>query len=135
AQRRAGVARGPGHGHRGAAARASGARGQARDDARPGVARGRGCACRRIPDRQRARRARRMTVAAPALLLAISAFAAFALRKRVAGVAAFGLGAIVIAFTLVAITPVDTAARLIELDLRVSDLWRLSCLILLATSP
>ena len=74
-----------------------------------------------------------MTVAAPALLLAISAFAAFALRKRVAGVAAFGLGAIVIAFTLVAITPVDTAARLIDLDLRVSDLGRLAGLILLAT--
>ena len=74
-----------------------------------------------------------MTVAAPALLLAISAFAAFALRKRVAGAAVFGIGAIVIAFTLVAITPVDTAARLIDLDLRVSDLGRLAGLILLAT--
>jgi NADH-quinone oxidoreductase subunit M len=74
-----------------------------------------------------------VTVAAPALLLAISACAAFALRKRITGVAAFGLGALVIAFTLVAITPVGTTARLIDLDLRVSDLGRLAGLILLAT--
>src|SRR5438132_2543558 len=49
------------------------------------------------------------------------------------GVAAFGLGSLVIAFTLVAITPVGTTARLIDLDLRVSDLGRLAGLILLAT--
>ena len=74
-----------------------------------------------------------MTVAAPAILLAVSACAAFALRKRIAAVAWLSVITVVIAFTLVAITPAATAARVLDLDLRVSDLGRLAGLILLAT--
>ncbi|MDP9320651.1 MAG: hypothetical protein M3P16_06115 [Chloroflexota bacterium] len=74
-----------------------------------------------------------MTVAAPAILLAISACVAFALRKRTAAVAWLSVTTIVIAFTLVAITPADTTGRVLDLDLRVSELGRLAGLILLAT--
>jgi formate hydrogenlyase subunit 3/multisubunit Na+/H+ antiporter MnhD subunit len=74
-----------------------------------------------------------VTVAAPAILLAVSACAAFALRKRIAAVAWLSVITVVIAFTLVAITPAATAARVLDLDLRVSDLGRLAGLILLAT--
>ncbi|HEV2249724.1 MAG TPA: proton-conducting transporter membrane subunit [Candidatus Limnocylindria bacterium] len=74
-----------------------------------------------------------MTVAAPAALLAVAACLAFALRKRVADVAGLSLAAIVIAFTLVSITPAGTTARILDLDLRATDLGRLAGLVLLAT--
>jgi formate hydrogenlyase subunit 3/multisubunit Na+/H+ antiporter MnhD subunit len=74
-----------------------------------------------------------MTVAAPAVLLAVAACVAFALRKRVADVARLSLGAIGLAFVAVSVTPLDTTARLLDLDLRVSDLGRLAGLVLLAT--
>lgn len=74
-----------------------------------------------------------MTVAAPAVLLALAACVAFALRKRITGVAWLSLGAILLAFTIVSVTPADTVARLLDLDLRVSGLGRLAGLMLLAT--
>ncbi|HAF09302.1 MAG TPA: hypothetical protein DCK98_04375 [Chloroflexi bacterium] len=74
-----------------------------------------------------------MTVASPAIFLALAACAAFALRKRVNAVAWLSLSAIVIAFTAVSVTPVDTVARLLDVDLRVSALGRLAGLIILAT--
>jgi NADH:ubiquinone oxidoreductase subunit 4 (subunit M) len=74
-----------------------------------------------------------MIVAAPAILLAVAACVAFALRKRVTLVARLSLAALVVAFTLVSLTPADTTARLVDLDLRVSDLGRLAGLLLLAT--
>jgi len=75
-----------------------------------------------------------MIVAAPAILLAIAACIAFALRKRVALVGRLSLAALVVAFTLMSVTPADTTARVIGLDLRVSDLGRLAGLLLLATT-
>jgi formate hydrogenlyase subunit 3/multisubunit Na+/H+ antiporter MnhD subunit len=74
-----------------------------------------------------------VTVAAPAVLLAVAACAAFALRKRITAVARLSLAAIALAFTLVSITPTDTTARVLDLDLRVSDLGRLAGLLLLVT--
>lgn len=74
-----------------------------------------------------------MTVAAPALLLAVAACVAFAVRKRVADVAWLSLGAIGIALAVVLLTPPDTTARLLDLDLRVTELGRLAGVILLAT--
>ena len=74
-----------------------------------------------------------MTVAAPAVLLALGACAAFALRKRVDAVARLSLAALLIAFTLVSVTAAGTSARVLDLDLRVSDLGRLAGLVLLAT--
>jgi formate hydrogenlyase subunit 3/multisubunit Na+/H+ antiporter MnhD subunit len=74
-----------------------------------------------------------VTVASPAIFLALAACAAFALRKRVNAVAWLSLSAIVIAFTAVSVTPVDTVARLLDVDLRVSALGRLAGLIILAT--
>jgi NADH:ubiquinone oxidoreductase subunit 4 (subunit M) len=74
-----------------------------------------------------------MIVAAPAVVLTLAACVAFALRKRVTIVARLSLAALVIAFTLVSITPADTTARLLDLDLRVSELGRLAGLLLLAT--
>ncbi|HEY8807216.1 MAG TPA: proton-conducting transporter membrane subunit [Candidatus Limnocylindria bacterium] len=74
-----------------------------------------------------------MTVAGPTVLLALAACAAFGLRKRITDVARLSLGAIALAFALVGITPADTTARILDLDLRVSDLGRLAGLVLLAT--
>ena len=74
-----------------------------------------------------------MTIAAPALLLAVAALAAFGLRKRVVPVAWLSLVAIVAAFALVSVTAPDTSGRLLDVDLRVSDLGRLAALVLLAT--
>lgn len=74
-----------------------------------------------------------MTVASPAIFLALAACAAFGLRKRINAVAWSSLSAIVIAFTAVSVTPVDTVARLLDVDLRVSALGRLAGLIILAT--
>ena len=74
-----------------------------------------------------------MIVAAPAILLALAACVAFALRKRVTLVARLSLAALVVAFTLVSLTPAGTTARLVDLDLRVSELGRLAGLLLLAT--
>ena len=74
-----------------------------------------------------------MTVIAPAALLALAACAAFALRKRVDEVARFSLVSILLAFILVSLTPADTTASLLDLDLRVSALGRLAGLVLLVT--
>ena len=74
-----------------------------------------------------------MTVASPAIFLALAACAAFGLRKRINAVAWLSLGAIVIAFVAVSVTPVDTVARLLDVDLRVSALGRLAGLVILAT--
>lgn len=73
-----------------------------------------------------------MIVAAPAVVLAIAACVAFALRKRLDLVARLTIGALVLAFTIVAVTPADTSAKLLDLDLRLSELGWLSGLILLA---
>jgi formate hydrogenlyase subunit 3/multisubunit Na+/H+ antiporter MnhD subunit len=72
-------------------------------------------------------------LAAPALLLTAAACVAFAVRKRVRAVAGLSLVVLAIAFTAVSVTPVDTTARILDLDLRVSDLGRLAGLVLLVT--
>lgn len=72
-----------------------------------------------------------MTVAAPAILLAIAAVASFGLRKRLAEVAWLSLAALFVAFVLVSVTPVDTTARLFDLDLRATALGRLAGLFVL----
>ncbi|MEA2661987.1 MAG: NADH-quinone oxidoreductase subunit [Chloroflexota bacterium] len=74
-----------------------------------------------------------MTVAAPAIFLALAACVAFALRKRVNEVAWFSLATVVMTFIAVSVTPVDTAARLLDVDLRVTSLGRLAGLVILAT--
>src|SRR5258708_7956870 len=74
-----------------------------------------------------------MTIAAPALVLVLAALVAFGLRKRVTAVAWLSLVAIGASFILVAITAPDTTGRLLDVDLRVSDLGRLAALVLLAT--
>jgi formate hydrogenlyase subunit 3/multisubunit Na+/H+ antiporter MnhD subunit len=74
-----------------------------------------------------------MTIAAPALVLALAALVAFGLRKRVVAVAWLSLVAILAAFVLVILTAPDTSGRLLDVDLRVSDLGRLAALVLLAT--
>ena len=74
-----------------------------------------------------------MTVATPVILLGLAACAAFGLRKRIADVAWLSLGAIVIVFALVSLIPPETSARLLDLDLRVTELGRLAGLLLLAT--
>ena len=73
-----------------------------------------------------------MIVAAPAMLLAVAAIVSFGLRKRLVEVAWLGLGALFVAFVLVSVTPVDTAGRLFDLDVRATALGRLAGLILLA---
>ena len=74
-----------------------------------------------------------MTIAAPALLLAVAALAAFGLRKRVVPVAWLSVAAIVVAFALVIVAAPGASTRLLDVDLRVSDLGRLAALVLLAT--
>ena len=74
-----------------------------------------------------------MTIAAPALLLGASAIAAFGLRKRVVAVTWLSLAAIAAAFILVSLSAPGASARLLDVDLRVSDLGRLAGLVLLAT--
>jgi formate hydrogenlyase subunit 3/multisubunit Na+/H+ antiporter MnhD subunit len=74
-----------------------------------------------------------VTVASPAIFLALAACAAFGLRKRINEVAWLSLSVIVIAFTAVSVTPADTVARLLDVDLRVSALGRLAGLVILAT--
>jgi len=74
-----------------------------------------------------------MTLATPALILAIAACVAFPLRKRVAAVAALSVAAIAVAFALVAVTPVDTTGVVLDVVLRLSPLARLGGLVLLAT--
>ena len=73
-----------------------------------------------------------MIVAAPAILLALAAVAAFGLRKRLVEVAWLSLGALFVAFILVSMTPADTTGQLFDLDLRATALGRLAGLILLA---
>ena len=52
-----------------------------------------------------------MIVAAPAALLTLAACAAFALRKRVTMVGQLSVATIILAFTLVSITPADTSVE------------------------
>jgi formate hydrogenlyase subunit 3/multisubunit Na+/H+ antiporter MnhD subunit len=73
-----------------------------------------------------------MIVAAPAILLAVAAVAAFGLRRRLIGVAWLSLSALAAAFVLVSITPTDLTARLLDLDVRTSELERLAGLVLLS---
>ncbi len=72
-----------------------------------------------------------MIVAAPAILLALAAVAAFGLRKRLPEVAWLSLAALFVAFVLVSVMPADTTGRLFDLDLRTTALGRLAGLILL----
>lgn len=74
-----------------------------------------------------------MSVAAPAVVLGIAACAAFGLRKRVAEVAWLSVGATVVAVALLATTPPDASAEILELQLRLSPLARLAGLALLVT--
>ena len=73
-----------------------------------------------------------MIVAAPAILLALAAVAAFGLRKRLADVTWLCLGALLAAVVLVSVTPADTTGRLFDLDLRATGLGKLAGLVLLA---
>ena len=73
-----------------------------------------------------------MIVAGPAILLAVAALVSFGLRKRLGVVTCLGLGATLVAFVMVSVTPVETTARLFDLDLRASGLGRLTGLILLS---
>lgn len=73
-----------------------------------------------------------MIVAAPAILLALAAVAAFGLRKRLAAVAWLSLAAMLAAFVVVSLTPPEASGRLLDLDLRATALGRLAGLILLA---
>lgn len=73
-----------------------------------------------------------MIVAAPAVLLALAAVGAFGLRKRLTDVTWLCLGALLVAFVLVSVTPADTTGRLFDLDLRATGLGRLAGLVLLA---
>jgi formate hydrogenlyase subunit 3/multisubunit Na+/H+ antiporter MnhD subunit len=73
-----------------------------------------------------------MIVAAPAILLAVAAVAAFGLRRRLVGVGWLSLSALAAAFVLVSITPTDLTARLLDLDVRTSELGRLAGLVLLS---
>ena len=73
-----------------------------------------------------------MIVGAPAILLALAALVAFGLRKRLVVVTWLGLGAVFVAFVLVSVTPVETADRLLDLELRASGLGRLTGLIILS---
>ncbi len=73
-----------------------------------------------------------MIVGGPAILLAIAAVAAFGLRKRLVVVTWLGLGAVLVAFVLVSVTPVETTDRLLDLELRATGLGRLTGLIILS---
>jgi NADH:ubiquinone oxidoreductase subunit 2 (subunit N) len=74
-----------------------------------------------------------MTVAFPAALLAFAACAAFGLRKRLSDVAWVSLGTVGLALAITIVTPPDTAARLLDLDLRVTALGQLASLVVLGT--
>jgi formate hydrogenlyase subunit 3/multisubunit Na+/H+ antiporter MnhD subunit len=73
-----------------------------------------------------------MTIAAPSLLLGLAALAAFGLRKRLREVAWLSVGALLVAFALVSVIPVDTTARVLDLEVRATPLGRLTGLVLLA---
>src|SRR2546427_7456768 len=121
------------HGDRRGAPRALGRRAAARSQRPPRLARGRDRADRRIPDRQRARGARSVIVAAGPLVLAAAACVSFAFRKRLTLVGPFSLLAIAIAFVLVGLTAPDSTGSLLDLELRLGALGRLAALVMLAT--
>ena len=73
-----------------------------------------------------------MIVAGPSIVLAVAALVAFGLRKRLDTVTWLSLGAALVAFVMVSVTPVETSGRLFDLDLRASGLGRLTGLILLS---
>jgi NADH:ubiquinone oxidoreductase subunit 4 (subunit M) len=74
-----------------------------------------------------------MIIAVPAMILAVAACGAFALRKRLRFVGPFSLLAIAVAAALTAAIPSDAQGTLLDLDLRVTDLGRLASLVTLAT--
>ena len=74
-----------------------------------------------------------MIIAAAPLVLAIAACGSFVIRKRLALVAPFSLGAIALAGLLVAVAPLDASGTLLDLDLRVTEFGRLAAGVLLAT--
>ena len=73
-----------------------------------------------------------MTIALPAIVLAIAAVVSFGLRRRLVEVAWLSAAALLVAFVMVSLTPSDTAGRVLDLDLRATALGRLAGLILLA---
>lgn len=74
-----------------------------------------------------------MTVALPPLVLAGAACVAFAIRKRLVLVGPFSLLAIAVAAALVIDNPAEAVGSLLDLDLRVTALGRLSSLVILGT--
>src|SRR5207245_3768253 len=108
-------------------------RAAARLDASARLDRGRGGGSRRVPDRERAGGAGIMIIAAAPLVLAIAACGSLVIRKRLALVAPFSLGAIALAGLLVAVAPLDANGTLLDLDLRVTEFGRLAAGVLLAT--
>src|SRR5213593_1273731 len=121
------------HDHRSRAPRSSSHRAAARSLTRARLDRGCHRARGRIPDRERARRARELTIAAAPLVLAVAACGAFALRKRLNLVGPFALVAIAGAFVLLVLSPLDTAGTILDLQLRSSGLGRLASGVILAT--
>ena len=73
-----------------------------------------------------------MTIAAPAVILALAAIAAFALRKRIVAVGWLSLGALLVAFGMLMIIPIGASERLLDIDLRTTALGRLAGSMLLA---
>ena len=72
-----------------------------------------------------------MTIAAPAVLLAFAAVAAFGVRKRLDAVAWLSVAAVGVAFVLVSLTPPGLTDRIADLDVHTTALGRLAGLILL----
>jgi NADH:ubiquinone oxidoreductase subunit 4 (subunit M) len=74
-----------------------------------------------------------LIIAAAPLVLAGAACGAFVFRKRLNIVGPFSLAAIVAAFALVILTPLDATGALLDLELRSSGLGRLASSVMLAT--
>ncbi|HEY8824767.1 MAG TPA: hypothetical protein VIP07_07760, partial [Candidatus Limnocylindria bacterium] len=74
-----------------------------------------------------------MIIAAAPLVLAVAACGAFVLRKRLNIVGPFSLAAIVVAFVIVILSPLDTIGNLLDLELRASGLGSLASCVILAT--
>ncbi|TME29187.1 MAG: hypothetical protein E6I66_11620 [Chloroflexi bacterium] len=128
-----GIARSDPHDHRRRAPRSSSHRATARPLSLARLGRSRYRACRGIPDRERARGARELTIAAAPLVLAVAACGAFVLRKRLNVVGPFSLAAIVVAVVLLVLSPLDVTGTLLDLELRATGLGRLASGVILAT--
>ena len=72
-----------------------------------------------------------MTIAAPGIVLALAACAAFAVRKRLVDVASLSLAALAIAILLLLATPAGATGQVLDLELRMSPLARLAGPVLL----